>query len=374
MSFTIEVAESKSQMEEFLNLPYMLYKDDPFWVPNVKSFQREILDSTKHPFFKHASVTFFLTRDDTGKVVGTIAAIVNHAHNDYHKDKVGFFGFLECIENQGVFDLLLDTASANLKEQGMEQIRGPFNYSVNEECGMLVKGFSDSPRLMMTYNPPYYADMTGNAGFKGIKDLLAYSVDGLKADFSKVERIAKVVERRMGTVIRDIDNKNLKEEVPLIIDIFNECWKNNWGFVPMTELELETMAKELKMIIVPELSPIVEVDGKAVGFAVGLPDVNKAFKKANGNLLRLILALKVPPFKVHPKWVRVTLLGVREEYRGRGLEAILIDRVIKESEKRGITMGEMSWILEDNVPMRAILEKSINADAYRTYRIFERSL
>lgn len=374
MSYTIEVAESKTQMREFLEFPYKFYRDDPYWVPNVKRFQREMFDREKHPFFRHASVTFFLARNSNNEVVGRIVATVNHAHNEVHRDKLGFFGFLDAIKEQEVFDLLLEAASNCLREKGMEQISGPFNYSVNEECGLLVDGFDSSPVIMMTYNPPYYERMLENAGFRKENDLYAYLVDSRNADFSRLERIAKAVAKRSGTLMRDIDMKRLDEEIPLIMSIYNECWKDNWGFVPMTALELAAMAEELKMILNPRMAPVAEVDGEAVAFAIALPDVNETFKSAGGSLLKLILKLKIPFFRKKPECVRVILLGVKEEYRGRGLESLLIWKVTSEAINLGFVTGELSWILENNIPMRALAEKALNADRYKTYRIYKKEL
>ena len=370
----VQRVSDRRGMSEFVNLPFRLYRNDPYWVPPLKREQMKMFTPGKHPFHEHADVQLFLARDENGQPVGRIAAHVNHTHNDYHSERTGFFGFLESVRSDAVFLALLRRASAWLAERGMDRVRGPMNFSTNEECGMLVKGYADSPLLMMPYNPPWYPEMMEKAGFDKVKDLLAYSVDRYEQEFDRLARIADLAARRTETTIRSIDMGNLPEEVPRVMDVYNECWKDNWGFVPMTEAELSQLAEELKLILDPRLAPIIEDEGRAVGFAIALPDANRALKTAGGSLLRAALALKVPPFKVDIDRVRILLLGVRSDYRSSGFEAILINEIVKNTLEMGVDRGELSWILEDNVPMRRVLEKSIGAEQYKTYRIYEREL
>ncbi|MCK4671797.1 MAG: N-acetyltransferase, partial [Candidatus Aegiribacteria sp.] len=311
-------------------------------------------------------------RNDHRKVAGRIAVIVNHTHNDYHNEKTGFFGFLESEENIELFKLLLDEAEGRLHEAGMDTIRGPMNFSTNEECGLLVKGFNSRPLVMMPYNPRWYADVLDSNGYLKVKDLFAYYLDSDKTDYSRFSRIADLVVKRHDIKIRDFCVKNIHREVPVIMDIYNECWRDNWGFVPMSKRELDMMADELKMIMLPELGPIVEINGEPVAFAIALPDANQAFARANGNLIRALFALKVPFIRTRINQIRVLLLGVRKAFRGRGIEALLIHRIIEASSEKNMGRGELSWILEDNHSMRRILEKDLNADQYRTYRIFQK--
>jgi hypothetical protein len=227
---------------------------------------------------------------------------------------------------------------------------------------------------MMTYNPPWYPELMESCGYAKVEDLFAYKLYSAKAVESRMSRVARLVMKRSNVVMRDISVKNIHREVPLIMDIYNECWQDNWGFVPMTQEELDRMADELKMIMVPSMAPILEVDGKPVAFAVSIPDANQPMKKAGGSLLKAILAMKVPFFKVKTDRSRVLLLGVRKAFRGRGFEALLIDRIIKSNVEQGVVWGELSWILEDNVSMRRILERDLQAEQYRTYRIYEKEL
>ncbi len=374
MSFSIEEVDSRGQLREFIDLPFRLYRDDPYWVPPVKYFQKELFDRRKHPFHEHSDVTVFLARNGEGRPVGRIVSIVNHVHNDYHNEKTGFFGFLEGEKDEELFRLLLSAAEDKLKAAGMEKVRGPMNFSTNEECGLLVKGFDSCPLIMMTYNPPWYKDMLEGTGYGKLKDLFAYYLDSGVLDYSKISRVANLVVKRTDAVIRNISVKHIHREVPVIMDIYNECWEDNWGFVPMTQREMDMMADELKLIMLPQLAPLVEINGEPVAFAISLPDANQAFRRAGGNLIKAVLALKVPFFRTRITQVRVMLLGVRKAFRGRGLEALLIDRVISSSIEMGMGRGELSWILEDNMPMRKILENDLKADPYRIYRIYQKNI
>lgn len=372
--FSIEIISDRAGLKDFIRLPFQLYKDDANWVAPVKLAQNHLFSRKKHPFHEHADVEYALVKDEKGKTCGRTAFIINHAHNKFHNDRTAFFGFLEAIREQEVFDLLLNFSISEMKKKKMSKLVGPMNYSTNEECGLLVKGFDASPLLMMPYNPPWYEDMIENAGFSKARDLLAYLADTDTHDFSRLERIATYVKQKADVRMRDIRKKKLRDDIFLIMDIYNECWKQNWGFIPMTQSELIHMGDELKPILIPSLAPIIEINGEAVAFAVALPDANQVMKVARGNLIKAVLALKVPPFKIRINRVRVLLMGVKPAFRGRGLEAVMIDQIVRESAKMGIKQGELSWILEDNQPMRKILEKDLGMDPYKVYRIFMKEI
>jgi GNAT superfamily N-acetyltransferase len=374
MPFSIEKVNGRGQLREFIDIPFRLYRGNPNWVPPVKFFQRELFNKDKHPFHEHSDVEVFLARDASGRASGRIVSIVNHTHNSYHKEKTGFFGFLEGERNEELFSLLLGTVEDELVRAGMDKVRGPMNFSTNEECGLLVKGFDSPPLIMMPYNPSWYSGMLEGNGYVKVKDLHAYYLDSDVSDYSRISRVASLVSRKTDAVLRDISVRHIHEEVPVIFDIYNECWEDNWGFVPMSKREMDMMADELKMIMIPELAPIIEVDGVPVAFAISIPDANQAFSCAGGSLIKALFALKAPLFRRKIDQVRVLLLGVRKTFRGRGLEALLIDRIIKASKEKGMGRGELSWILEDNVSMRRILEKDLKADQYRTYRIYQKDL
>jgi hypothetical protein len=373
MAHSIEKVKSAGDRKRFMMLPFRINSEDPHWVPPLLMNMRHML-SEKHPFREHGDVEFFLARDENGRPAGRVSAAVNHAHNSYHGEKTGFFGFLECENDPGLASELLETAEKWVAERGMERIRGPFNLSTNEECGLLVEGFDTDPLLMMPHNPPWLGGLVEAAGYHKCMDLLAYWLDGESGSFEKLFRISKMVEKRGNWKVRGINLKNLTEDMRRVMDVYNECWGKNWGFVPMTEREFSAMVSELKMLIRPELTPLVELDGELVAFGVALPDANIAFKKGKGRALPTILALKAPFFGVRIDRVRVLLMGVREKYRNMGLEALIIDRIVKGSTGMGMGRGELSWILENNREMRTILEKQMNAELYRRYRIYEKDL
>jgi len=375
MSSGIEKVTSGRGFSEFIELPFSLYRSDPHWVAPIRSMQRHMIDPSKgHPFHEHVETACFLARSPSGSVVGRICAIVNRAHNDFHHDKTGFFGFLEAVDDQGVFDSLLETASDWLRKRGMDTMRGPMNFSTNEEIGTLVDGFDRRPALMMTYNPPYHGGRIEAAGFSKVKDVLAYLLEKDRIRWDRMRRLASLVERRTDAEVRTVRRKHLYEDVLTLMDIYNECWSRNWGFVPITDAEFRQMAKDLSLMLVEDLAPVVYENGRAVAFAVGLLDANAVFHAARGSLLRTALRLKVPPFKMKLDGVRVLLLAVREKWRGCGLESLIISRMIENGFRMGVTWSELSWVLEDNYALRTILEEEMNTVVYKTYRIYDKNL
>ncbi len=374
MPLRIEPVEGRG-FREFVELPFRLYEGDPLWVAPVRSMQRGMLDPSRgHPFHQHGETACFLARESSGKPVGRICAIVNRAHNEFHHDRTGFFGFLEAVDDQEVFDALLETASAWLRARGMDTVRGPMNFSTNEEIGTLVDGFDRRPVLMMTYNPPYHGMRIEAAGFAKSKDVLAYLLEKDTIRWDRMRRLAGLVERRTGAEVRTVRRKHLYEDVLTLMDIYNECWSANWGFVPMTDAEFRQMAKDLSLMLVEDLAPVVYENGRAVAFAVGLLDANAAFHASRGSLLGTFLRLKVPPFRIRIDGVRVILLAVRERWRGCGLESLIISRMIETGFRMGVTWSELSWVLEDNHALRTILEDEMNTAVYKTYRIYDKTL
>ena len=371
---TISAVTGGADLSDFIDLPFVLYRDDPYWVPPVRSVVRSLITPGGHPFHEHSRIQHFLARSADGAPIGRITAIVNHAHNDYHSERTGFFGFLEAKRDPRLFTDLLDTAAGWLAEQGMDLIRGPTSFSTNEEVGLLVKGFESSPAVMMPYNPPWYSGMIESAGFSRAVDLLAYRVDTDSVTSERFTRIAGLVRKRYAPVIRPISMRKFSSEMQIVRGIYNECWGDNWGFVPMTDSEFLQTSRELKLLLYPDFVPIVEVGGEPVAFAAAISDANQALKRAGGSLFRALLRLKVPPFRIRPSGIRVLLLGVRDTHRGKGLESLLIDSIISSATSRGFTWAELSWVLEDNQAMRRILENDLSAEQYKTYRVYERPL
>lgn len=362
------VTVDKGTMKEFIEFQYALYKDDPLFVPQPRMAVKDLLNREKHPFYKNAEMELFLARRD-GKTVGRVAAIFDRAHNRYHEEKGGFFGFFECLDDQQAANALLERARQWTRGRGATFLRGPVNPSTNYECGTLVEGFDSSPMVMMTYNPRYYPDLFEKAGMKKAMDLLAYGSHAQKIELNKIERVAERALKQNGVTVRPIDMKNFDAEVARVWSVYGSAWAKNWGYVPMTKEEFELMGKDMKMILKPELVLIGEKEGRTVGFALALPDVNQALKPAGGHLFPLGL-LKILYYQRLVKSVRVLALGVVEEFRTTGLAAAFYATLVKNARKLGFGDCEMSWILENNVMMNRSAEL-MGAKRYKTYRLYE---
>jgi GNAT superfamily N-acetyltransferase len=335
-----------------------------------------LLSREQNPFFEHAEAEYFLA-EQGGEVVGRIAAISNRLHNQTHDDRVGFFGFFECVDDQAVADALLGAAASWCRDRGHDVLRGPASFSVNDECGLLVDGFDTPPTLMMPHNPRYYIGLLERAGFVKAKDLLVYQ-GGDHGRYKPVpERLARgteLIRQRMGVTIRPLDMKNFEREVERIKVLYNEGWEKNWGFVPMTDHEIDHLAKQFKPVVIPELVPMAEKDGKIIGFGIALPDLNVVFRANRSGrmfpvVLKLLWALKTRKIRR----ARILLLGVLPEYRGKGVDAMLYHWIWTRSGERGIYWGEAGWILEDNPAMNAGLEK-MTFQVYKTYRLYDRPI
>ena len=360
--------QSKGALNEFVELPYTLYRDDPHWVPPLRIAVKELLDKAKHPFYANAETELYLARKD-GKVVGRVAAILDKAHNRFHEEKAGFFGFFESVNDPAVATALLSAARKWVFTKGAEFLRGPVNPSTNYECGMLIEGFDSDPMVMMTYNQRYYPALMEQAGLRKSKDLFAYLSDANTIEMKKIDRVADKVLKTTGVRVRPINMKDFDAEVARVWEVYGAAWARNWGFIPMSREEFALMGKEMKMILKPDLVLIGEIGNRVVGFALALPDVNQALKPARGRLLPTGI-LKILYYQRLIKSVRVLALGVVEEYRASGLAAGFYATLVRNARKLGFGETEMSWILEDNVLMNRSLE-ALGAKRYKTYRIYE---
>ncbi len=337
---------------------------------------RILLSPAKNPFFQHADAEYFLAERD-GEVVGRIAAVHNRLHNETHGDRVGFFGFFEVVDDQAVADALFATAGEWLAARGLDTMRGPASFSVNDECGLLVDGFESPPTLMMPHNPPYYVRIVEAAGFVNAKNLLVYQAgdeDRLVPVPERLDRAVDMVLRRNGLRIRPLDVGRFDAEIEVVKRLYNEGWERNWGFVPMTDAEIDHLAEQFKPVVVPDMVPFLERDGEIVGFAVALPDLNVAFRRNRRGafipgLLRALWMLK----RRRISRLRIMLLGIRPEYRGKGLDAALYHWIWTRGGQLGFSWGEAGWILEDNPVMNAALEK-MTFRVYKTYRLYDRPL
>jgi hypothetical protein len=364
----IQPVISRKQLREFIELPWKIYRDDPHWVPPLVRHLKETFNPRKNPFYDHADVQLFLARRGD-KSVGRIAAVVNDAHNQFHEERTGFFGFFESVNDEDVAQKLLETARDWLREKGMETLRGPANFSSNDEWGMLIQGFDKSPMLMMTYNPPYYPEFMDRYGLSKAKDLYAYRMftkDGVPA---RLRRMAEKIQQREDMAIRPIYMKDFDNELGRIKEVYNNAWSKNWGFVPMTDEEFDHLAKQLKPLVVPELVLLAEVAGQPAGFSLTLPDYNQALKHINGRLFPFGL-IKLWWYSRKIDCVRIMVTGVVHKYQKRGIDAIFYIRTFDTGVARGVKWGEMSWVLEDNEMMKRAMEM-MGGKIYKTYRIYE---
>ena len=368
-SIKISTVQSPADLMKFIKLQWKIYKGDKYWVPPLLMDRKKILSKEKNPFFKHAEAEYFLAEKD-GSLVGRIAAIKNDLHNSTHNDKVGFFGFFECIDDQEVANALFDAAKQWLKSKGLDVMRGPANPSINDEIGMLLEGFEDEARILMTYNPKYYLKLCDNYGFVKVKDLYAYKLENKKVVGSeKIKRVAEIAQKNTGLKITQLDMKNFKAEVEKVKYIYNKAWAPNWGFVPMTAEELDALAKDLKPIVEPSLVIFGEIEGKLVGFALVMLDYNYVFKQMNGKLFPFGF-LKLSTQKKKIKWCRIITLGLIPEFQKRGLDSVFYWEIVNRAHNLGIDLGEASWILESNDMMNRGAA-AMNGELYKKYRMYD---
>jgi GNAT superfamily N-acetyltransferase len=359
---------NKAALKEFIELPYGLYNGYPHWVPPLRIAVKDLLDRDKHPFYKDAEAEFFLARRGE-RTVGRVAAIIDRAHNRFHQENAGFFGFFECMDDVAVAEALLAAARRWVFDRGAKFLRGPVNPSTNYECGLLIDGFDSDPMVMMTYNPPYYPVLMDRVGLRKAMDLIAYESTSEKVQLQKIERAAKRVLAKHGVTVRPIDMKNFSSEVERVWKVYQAAWSRNWGFVPMSKEEFVLMGKDMKQILKPELVLIGEAGNEMIGFALALPDVNQALKPANGSLFPTGL-LKILYYQRGIRSVRVLALGVVPEHRASGVAAAFYATLVRNARNLGYGPCEMSWILEDNVLMNRSLEV-MGAKRYKTYRIYD---
>jgi hypothetical protein len=371
---TIEPVSGRKQLREFITAPWSVYRDDPNWVPPLLFEQRQRL-TRKNPFFEHARWQAWNARDN-GRVVGRISAQVDRLFLEQHGEQTGYFGMLEAGDDPVLFADLLQTAESWLGDQGMRRIRGPFNLSINEECGLLVDGFDTPPSIMMGHARAYYAQHIEAAGYTRAKDLLAYRI---RSDFEVPRVMARLVGKEARRVrLRCLRRKQLKQELEILRAIFNDAWSGNWGFVPFTEAEFADIGGMLVLLVDDDFVQIAEIDGNPVAMIVTLPNLNEVIGDLDGRLLpfgwlKLLWRIKAR----YPGSARIPLMGVRKKYYrtplGAALAFLMVDAVRDAVRRRGIETVELSWILEDNAGMRNIIE-ACGGSVYKRYRIYEKDV
>jgi len=346
------------------------------WVAPLRMDIGILLDRVKNPFFQHGKAEYFLAERD-GAVVGRIAAIRNDAHGQFHPEEqhVGFFGFFECVDDQVVADALFRSATEWLKAEGLTVMRGPASFSTNDECGLLVDGFDTPPVIMNPHNPRYYQPLVERAGFVKVMDLLCYEGGGAD-DTPPPQRLidgARKMAERYKITLRKLDMKRFDAEVAKVKEVYNSAWGKNWGFIPMTDAEIDALAKALKPVVVPELIVFAEIEGKLIGMGVTIPDFNVALKHNPSGRLFPFGLLKILWYRRTIRRARTLILGVMPEYRRTGVDGLLFEWTWREAKKRGLCWGEASWLLETNAAIRNGMEK-MGFRVYKTLRMYDKAL
>lgn len=370
----IREVESRSQLSAFIKLPWKIYKGNPNWVPPLISTVKEMLDTRKNPFFRSATIKLY-TAHYQNEMVGRIAAIVNHSHNSFHDENIGFFGFFESVNDYNVARKLLKVAMIHLKSQSLDLMRGPVNLSTNYEVGALIDAFDLPPMINMIYNPDYYPEFYERFGLAKVKDLLAYKITEYDEPPERMVRIVDRIRKKANVVVRPLNMKKFDDDVRAINRIYNDAWEKNWGFIPMSEDEFFHIAKDMKQIVDPDLVFIAEIDGRPVGFQLALPNVYQALPYANGRLFPFGLLKLLWHTKIRNKVnsVRVITMGIEKAYQKRGIDNIFYLEIFRRGAKKGYKWGEMSWILEDNEMMNRAA-KMLGSRVYKRYRIYDISL
>ena len=371
----ISEVTSNAERDAFIKFPWRIYEKDQAWVPPLLLERKAFFDRKKHPFFEHGDAALFLARSG-GKIVGRIMASDDPNYNALHKSNVGCFGLFECVNDPLVAAALFEAAAKWLRAKGRSEIMGPIDYSTNYVCGLLVEGFEFPPTLLTSHNPPYYASLIEGLGFAKTMDFYAWWFSEPERAATRLRRLAAALKKRHSATIRPGNLKDLRAESRRLREIYNEAWKDNWGFVPFTEHEFEFMTRELKQLVVPEFTLIAEIAEEPVGFILCVPDINVALKKIDGRLTSYGLPIglaKLLYYKSRIRTARLIALGVKPKYRRGGIAEMLVLRIIEDAMiKRGFT-GELSMTLEDNHLINRFLA-AIGAKKYKTYRIYRRQI
>lgn len=376
MSIEVKEHQPGRDLEDFIGVPFVVYRDDPAWVPPLRMEITDRLSPEKNPFFEHAEVALFTAWKD-GKAVGRISAQIDHEHLRIHQDNAGFFGFFDTIDDQEVASTLVNAAETWLFQRGMTVMRGPFSLSINEETGMLVEGFEDPPVIMSPHHLPHQGELAEGAGLRKVKDCYGwkYLVEPAPA---RAQRAWDTIHSLPEVSFRSVKPSKLKTEVHDILGVFNDAWQHNWGFVPATDSEAKKMAADLQLILDKELSFFAEIDGQPVAICICLPNLNEVIRDFGGklspaNVAKLIWRLKIQ----RPKSARLMLLGVRTELRSKRryapLATAVIAEVLRRGSKRGYEWAELGWTLEDNRLINAAI-RSMGAKIYKRYRLFEKPI
>ena len=364
----------RAERKRFIKSQWAFYKNDPKWVPPLIAEKLGDMDPSKNPFYKHSEIQLFLA-ERNGKTAGRIAAIVNYNHNKTHNDKLGFFGYFECEDNQETADKLFDEAAKWLRTKGMDTMRGPENPSMNDEIGLLIDGYELPPLILMTYNPKYYLKLIENNGFEKSKDIYAYWLqEGYESE--KLLRLKDLISKRFDIKYREVNTKNkdqFKKYINSIKEVYNSAWEPNWGFVKWTDEEMDHLAVGLKQIADTKTAIIMDINGELAGFGIGLPDINQCLiHNKSGSLLGALWHIVTKKKKINA--ARIIALGIIPKYQNYGLDAVLYYELGHRCINQGYINGEASWVLEDNEKMNRAATQTMNGKLYKKYRLFDKKI
>ncbi|MFO0902701.1 MAG: N-acetyltransferase [Pirellulales bacterium] len=369
-SLTVKPVETRREKKQFLMLPWTLYQGDPNWIPPLRTNQAQLVGYKHHPFYDYSQgQTFLAYRDD--KPVGRLAAILNPRHIERTREQQGIFGFFECTEDLEAAQGLFAAARSWFAARDIHSMRGPINPSLNYECGLLVEGFDTPPYFMMTYNHPYYGQLIESCGFQKSQDLYAFwgEIGMLGSLDKKLEFVVEEAIKRFDVKVRRLDPRRFRDEVRTFLNLYNLSLQGTWGFTPLSEGEVDFISKEMKHLIVPEMTTIAEIDGRPVACAFGLLDYNPRIKLIDGKLfpfgfLRLLWNRR------SIKRIRLISTNVMPEYQRWGLGVVVLARLVPEVLAWGVDEAEFSWVLESNYLSLKSLKRG-GAKLTKTYRIYD---
>ena len=371
----VSQVRSRADRKAFIRFPWRIYDNDPVWVPPLIIERKAFLNCKRHPFYRHGDAALFLARQNQ-KIVGRIMASDDPNYNAVHHSNVGCFGLFECIDDRKVAAALFEAAEGWLRRKGRHEIMGPIDYSTNYVCGLLIAGFQFPPTILTAHNPPYYAELIEGCGFEKRMDFYAWWFSDATRAAPRLRKLATRLQTRRRFTIRPGNLRDLPVESTRLRRIYNEAWRDNWGYVPFTEAEFAHLTNEMKPLLRPEFTAIAEVDGEGAGFIIALPDINVALQKINGRLTTFgipIGLIRLLYEKRRLRRARLIAMGVRPEFRQHGVAEMLVLRIIEEAMFKLEFKGELSMTLENNVMINRFLE-AIGAQRYKTYRIYSKSI
>ena len=371
----VSQVRSRADRKAFIRFPWRIYDNDPVWVPPLIIERKAFLNCKRHPFYRHGDAALFLARQNQ-KIVGRIMASDDPNYNAVHHSNVGCFGLFECIDDRKVAAALFEAAEGWLRRKGRHEIMGPIDYSTNYLCGLLIAGFQFPPTILTAHNPPYYAELIEGCGFEKRIDFYAWWFSDATRAAARLRKLATRLQTRRRFTIRPGNLRDLPLESTRLRRIYNEAWRDNWGYVPFTEAEFAHLTNEMKPLLRPEFTAIAEVDGEGAGFIIALPDINVALQKINGRLTTFgipIGLIRLLYEKRRLRRARLIAMGVRPEFRQHGVAEMLVLRIIEEVMFELEFNGELSMTLENNVMINRFLE-AIGAQRYKTYRIYSKSI